>query len=912
MWRSVHRYASRLQHHLTTSQTVRCTGPRHCSQTTQSGVPYETNLSSVGTTENITAPSSADVVIIGGGSVGCSTLYHLAKLGVTNTVLIEKDQLTAGTTWHTAGLVWGLRPSDTEIELLCYMRHLVGDVLEEETGVVPGWINNGGLFVASNKERLDEYKRMGTVGKAFGVESHILSPEETKKLYPLMNCDDIYGTLYSPGDGTIDPAGFCTALTRSATKAGAKVLTSCHVTGIQTGQDDFGIHRVQAVETSGGTIKTPVVINCTGVWAPNIGAMANVAVPLLAMKHAYIVTERIEGIQNMPNVRDHDASIYLKLQGDALSIGGYENNPEFIEKMSNDFAFSLYDLDWDVFSVHIDGHVHRVPVIGETGIKSTVCGPESFTPDHKPLLGEAPELRGFYHGCAFNSSGLMLGGGCGRELAKWVVNGRPDLDMYGYDIRRFSRSLVYDKAWIKERSHEAYAKNYSTVFPYDQPLAGRNKRKDALHQVLLDAGCVYQEALGWERPGYFTPEGKAELKDYDYYGSYGNEAHKDYAYNNRLLDDYTFEFPKHHDVIGKECLAARNAVAVFNMSYFGQFYLTGPDAQATADWIFTNNLDKPVGSTVYTCMCNKAGGTEGDLTVSVIDSMPVSSPLGSDFDGRGFYVAAGGGVAEHVKSHMQTEIQDKRFNCQIVDVTNEMGVISIQGPKSRELLQALATDVDFSNEAFPFSTHKIMTIAGHQVRAIRLTFVGELGWELHVPNDAAVDVYQAVMREGAKHGIANGGYRALDSLSLEKGYRHWHGDLRSDDTPLESGLGFTCKLKMDTPFLGREALEKQKAEGLKRRIACFTADPSLALLGMEVIRRNGEVVSYFRRADHAFALNRGIGYGYVQKPDGSTVTNAYLKEGEYTVERMGEIFPAQIHLKTPFDPSNNRIKGIYE
>lgn len=864
------------------------------------------------TDEPVKIPSSADVVVIGGGSIGCSTLYHLAKLGVTNAVMLEKDQLTAGTTWHTAGLVWRLRPSDTDIELLNYMRHLIRNVLEPETGVVPGWIENGGLFVASNKERLDEYKRMGTIGKAFGVESHVLSPEETKKVYPLMNVSDIYGTLYSPGDGTIDPAGFCTALTRSATRAGAKVMTNCSVTGIQVGEDEFGIKRVQGVETPSGTIKTNTVINCTGVWAPNIGAMAGVAVPLLAMKHAYIVTERIEGIQNMPNVRDHDASVYMKLQGDALSIGGYESNPIFLDKMDNDFAFSLYDLDWDVFSAHIDGNVHRLPIIGETGIKSTVCGPESFTPDHKPLMGEAPELRGFYHGCGFNSSGLMLGGGCGRELARWVVEGRPELDMYGFDIRRFASSLVHDKTWIKERSHEAYAKNYSTVFPHDQPLAGRNKRKDALHQVLLDAGCVYQEALGWERPGYFSPDGVSELLDYDYYGNYGVEANKDYAYNDRLLDDYTFEFPKHHDVLGKECLTTRSKVAVFNMSYFGQFYLTGPDAQAAADWIFTNDVNKPVGSTVYTCMCNKAGGTEGDLTVSIIDPMSKSTPLAPSFDGRGFYVAAGGGVADHVKAHMRTEIQDRKLNCQITDVSNQMGLISVQGPKSRELLEALSPDADFSNDAFPFATHKIVTIAGHEVRAVRLTFVGEMGWELHFPNEAAVDVYKAVMAEGSKHGVTNAGYRAIDSLSLEKGYRHWHGDLRADDTPLESGLGFTCKLKSDVPFLGREALEKQKAEGLTRKIACFTTDPSVALLGMEVIRRNGEIVGYLRRADFAFALNKSLGYGYVKAPEGGKVTNAYLKEGEYTVERMGDVYPAQIHVKSPFDPSNNRVKGIYQ
>ncbi|PIK57278.1 Sarcosine dehydrogenase, mitochondrial [Apostichopus japonicus] len=853
-------------------------GNRALSSKPESGVPYKTLKSDKKTAPKV-IPQEADVVIIGGGSIGCSTLYHLTKLGITNAVLLERDQLTAGTTWHTAGLVWRLRPSDIEVELLNYMRHLVRDVLEEETGVVPGWIENGGLFIASTKERLDEYKRLGTIGKVYGVESYVLSPKETKDLYPLMNVDDLYGTLYSPGDGVIDPAGYCTALSRAATRAGAKVITDCPVTGIQVGVDDFGVKRVQGVETEFGSIKAPIVVNCSGVWSPHIGKMADVSVPLVAMHHAYVVTERIEGIQNMPNVRDHDASVYLKLQGDALSVGGYESNPVFWDDVKNDFAFSLFELDWDIFSQHVEGAVNRVPVIGQTGVKSTVCGPESFTPDHKPLMGESPELRGFYLGCGYNSSGMMLGGGCGKELAHWVVHGRPELDMYSYDIRRFSQGMVRNSRWLKETSHEAYAKNYSMVFPHDEQLAGRNIRKDVLHQILEDAGCHFQTRLGWERPGYFLTTGTAPVKDYDYYGSYDHPQHEMYEYGQRLEDDYSFDFPKHHDLIENECLTCRNGVAAFNMSYFGKYYLTGPDAQRAADWIFSNDVQKPEGSTVYTCILNKAGGVESDLTVSTIAPGDGATSVTPNLTVEAFISQQQASVPNILRliSRLPLKTRGLTVNYKTLQRTFVYSVFKDQREpihlqiaiflSSRDVLQAL-TSSDLSNDSFPFGTSQVVQLAGHTLRAIRLTFVGELGWELHIPKDSTVDVYHAVMKAGAAHGIINAGYRAIDSLSVEKGYRHWHTSLRSNDTALEAGLGFTCKMKTDVPFLGREATAKQKEEGVKNKLACFTIDDHVPLLGLEAIRRNGELVGFLRQGEYGFQIKKSIGYGYVKHPQG--------------------------------------------
>ncbi|XP_064616926.1 sarcosine dehydrogenase, mitochondrial-like [Liolophura sinensis] len=872
-----------------------------------SGVPYEQTLKNTGSEGEATLPSSADVVVIGGGAVGCSTLYHLSKLGM-NAVLVEKDQLTAGTTWHTAGLLWQFRTSDIEIELINYSRHLL-KTLEDETGVNPGWIENGGLFIASNKVRLDEYKRLATLGSLFNIESHVLSPEETKELYPLMNVSDVYGTLYVPGDGTMEPAGYCTALTRGATRNGAKVFTETAVEAITVNEDDFGVKRVKTVHTSRGSIGCDAVVNATGCWAPKIGEMVGVEVPLVPMKHAYVVTERIEGIQNMPNVRDHDASLYLRLQGDALSLGGYEAHPEILDEVANEFAFSLYDLNYDVFGVHIEGAVNRVPAIENTGIKSTVCGPESFTADHKPILGESPDVRGFYYGCGFNSAGMMMSGGWGRELAHWVKNGRPQVDMYSYDIRRFNSKLLGNKKWRVERSHEAYAKNYSIVFMHDQPLAARNHILGAVHQPLLEAGCVYEERHGWERPGWFSPEGPAPILPYDYYGSYDTPVNENNVYKSRVEKDYTFDFPEHHSLIGEEVHACRENVVVIDMSYFGKFFLTGPDAQKLVNWTFSGDMQKGGGSTVYTCMLNDNGGVEADLTVSTVTSGN-GQAHNPEFSGPGFYVAAGGAISTHVRTHIQNVINDKRLKCQIIDNTEKMAVLSIQGPKSRDLLQEL-TGADLSNDSFPFSTNKVLSIGGAEFLALRISFVGELGWELHVPSETAVQVYRTLMDAGAKYGIKNCGYRAMDSMSVEKGYRHWHADLRSTDTPLEAGLAFTCKLKTPIPFKGREAIEKQKQEGIRKKLICLTTEKPLCLSGFETIFRDGILVGNVRQGDYAFTLGKTVAYGYIKCPDGGKVTMDFVRQGNYEIEFMGKKYAAFVHTKSPFDPENKRVKGFY-
>ncbi|CAJ1421916.1 unnamed protein product [Effrenium voratum] len=879
-------------------------------------------------------PSQADVVVIGGGSIGTSTLYHLRKEGV-NAVLLERHQLTAGTTWHSAGMLWRLRPSDADIELNAYSREMCKK-LEEETEIA-SWTENGGLFVGTNAERLAEYKRFAETGKYFGIESHVLSPEEVKKVHPLLRVDDIYGGVWSPGDGTIDPTGICNAYAKAARKIGGGIYENVGVSGIEV--EDYATaggassRRIQAVLTScGQRIETKTIVNACGAWANEVAAMAKVEIPLRAMKHAMVLTEPIAGMHSgLPNVRDHDLSVYLKTQGDSLAIGGYEQNPEFWPDVDPGFAFGLFELDYDTFGQNLAGHMQRCPIIEETGIKSTVCGPESFTPDHKPLMGPHPGLQGLYHACGFNSMGMMLGGGVGRELTKWILTGSPEVDLFSFDCARFHPDSVGDARWVRDRTHESYAKTYAVVFPHDEALAGRGNRKSALYDELLGRGCVYQARHGFERPGWFDASliGSVEVKDYDFYGAYEEGAwrlgetdhpdvprHAEHKYLDLIEGELTFNWPSSHDIVAEECRAAREGVAIFDQSYFGKFFLRGPDADKAVQYLCGADMEgRSVGSVAYTPLCNSRGGVEADLTVTKLNE-----------DGNNYYYfAAGGNTATKDLAWIRKVLQDGGFNARIDDHSGSMTLISVQGPFSRKLLQSL-TEVDMENDAFPFSSGRWLNIAGTKLLSLRLTFVGELGFELHVPSEAAVDVYRAVHAAGAKLSQENGilvrdaGYRAIDSLSAEKNLRHWHADLSNRDTPLEAGIGFTVlsKLKRTGPdapmFLGREALERQRAQGLQRKLVCLVVDDaSVPLHGAESMWRDGECVGYVRSTAFGHTVGRSIAYGYIDCPrTEAKITNKWLEAGVWQIGDKGEKHSATLHLKAPFDPTNSRVKGMYE
>ncbi|XP_014291636.1 sarcosine dehydrogenase, mitochondrial [Halyomorpha halys] len=858
-------------------------------------------------TEIPALPESADVVIIGGGSAGCNTLYQLSKRGV-KAVLLEKAKVTAGETWHSAGLILQMRMSDTEMQLRSATKNLLG-VLQEETGVDPKWVNNGAIYLARSKVRMDEYKRMSTLAKNFNIETHLLSPAETKDLFPLLDTALIQGALYCPSDGVVDPTAFCQALNTAAINGGAEIIENCPVTKIITGKSQFGYKQVEGVQTPFGTIKTKCIVNATGAWAGKLSQMAGLDVPIVPLLHAYVVSSPMQSItRTLPNVKDSDGSIYFRVKGDSLCVGGFEHNPIFLDQLSEDHAFELFELDWKVFDAHMQNAIDLVPQFETAGIKTTVCGTETFTPDLKPLIGEDPRLLGFYHMCGFNASGVVLSGGCGEQLAKWIIHGRPDFHMYRYDIRRFTPEQMVNKAWAKERCHESYVNNYKIIYPHDEPLAGRNLKQDPFYEELLVAGAVYEELQAYERPGWFNPQGYCPIPAYDWYGAYGTPKNLDKRYITLLKGDKTFGFSKHHLVIGSECLACREQVAMMDFSYFCKLYMIGPDTQRAADWLFTADTDVPFDQVVYTCLLNDSAGIEADLTVVPIrpGTGTMANPI---FKGRGMYIVAGGASASQTRAHIMSVIKKKGFKVDITDFSSQVGLLSIQGPASRELLQNLV-DCDLSDANFPYKTSRIIKLAGIEVRAMRTSYVGELGWEIHVPEHACIPVYLALWEVGRNYGLRHAGYRALYSLCSEKGYRLWNSDVRVDDNPVEAGLDYTCRSEGD--YLGKKALDEVLQNGIKKRHVFITVTDSIPLYGMETIWRNGEIVGYLRRGEYGFSLGCSIAQGYVRCPNGENVTTEFIESGDYEVEVLGVRHKAQIHLKSPFDPENKRLQGIYD
>ncbi|KAL5291158.1 SARDH family protein [Megaselia abdita] len=712
------------------------------------------------------------------------------------------------------------------------------------------------------------------------------------------------GALYSPGDGVVDPAMLCTALTRAATARGATVIENCIVNDLVVENNGRNGKKVVGVSTPHGTIKTNTVVNATGVWGRDLIEKHGSSLPLVPMKHSYIVSESIPGVRGLPNIRDHDYSTYFRIQGESICMGGYENNPILLDRVPGDFHFGLYDLDWSVFEAHLIGAVKICPTYGNYGIKTTICGPESFTPDHKPLMGPDMNINGLIHNCGFNSAGMMFGGGCGEQTALWVIDGKPDLPMFQFDLRRFTPEQSRSKEWILQKSHESYAKNYSMVFKHDQPLAGRNYQLDPLQKDMLSYGAVMEEKQGWERPGFFLLDKKVEVPEYDWYGAYGNKRHEESAYEKVLGGDLKYTFTDHHKVIGDEALACRNNAVVFNLSYFCKLFLEGPEAKEAADWIFAGNTNRPSNKTVYTCALNNSGGVECDVTISKLNpgSGQVHDPR---FEGHGYYIVAGGASAYYTYSTILSEIRNKGFNARVRDVTADMGVISIQGQKSRDILQKIV-NLELSNDnVAPNSTH-LVSIKGSQslnARLLRVSFVGELGYELHVPKEYCPDVYKLLMEAGKSDGLRNAGYRALYSLSSEKGYHLWSFDLRPDDTPVEAGLGFTCR--KDGDYKGKSVIEKQKAEGVDRRLVYLTLNDQVPLYGLEGVYRDGKPVSFLRRGEYAYFLGKPLGQAYM-KGDLSEIQN-----GKYQIDVKGKMFDAECHLRSPFDPKGRRVLGEY-
>ncbi len=809
-------------------------------------------------------PDQAQAVIIGGGIVGCSTAYHLARMGYKDTVLLEQAKLTSGSTFHAAGLVGQLRSSANITQLLSYSVDLYRS-LEAETGLATGWKMNGGLRLACNKERWTEVRRQATTAHSFGLEMHLLTPSEAQDLWPPMDVSDVIGAAFMPTDGQANPSDITQSLAKGARMAGAQIFEDTPVSAIEV---DKG--RVCAVITPQGRIACEVLINCAGQWAREVGQLAGVNVPLVSVQHQYLVTMPVADLpRDLPTLRDPDRLIYFKEEVGGLVMGGYEPNPiSWAEAgIPKNFNFSLLDSDWDHFEPLMEQAIERVPVLQEAGVRELVNGPESFTPDGNFILGLAPELDNFFVGAGFNAFGIASGGGAGMALAKWVIDGEPPFEIWPADIRRFGRPH-FDVQWVRKRTLEAYSKHYTMAWPSEEHSSGRPCRRSPLYEQLLAVGACFGEKLGWERPNWFAGEGE------------------------KPVDVYSFERQNWFNAVGREHKAARERVVVLDQSSFAKFLMVGADACRALDWICANQVDRPVGTLIYTQLLNSRGGIECDLTVA---------RLAEDR----FYLVTGTGFATHDFDWIRRNIP-AGLNANIVDVTSAEAVLSVMGPSARSVLEKLTHD-DVSDSAFAFASLREIGVAGVPVKALRITYVGELGWELHVPVEMVAVVYDALMQAGEEFGISNAGYRAIESLRLEKGYRAWGSDIGPDYTPLEAGLGWAVKLRSNRSFLGRDALVAQRDKPLTRRLACFSVDdPQVVLLGRETLYRNGTRAGWLSSAGWGYTLGKNIGYGYVRNPEG--IDDAYLKNGVYELEVATERVPCNIHLKPLYDPGMKKIK----
>ncbi len=809
----------------------------------------------------------AQVVIVGGGVIGTSVAYHLTKLGFNDVVLLEQGQLSSGTTWHAAGLVGQLRASESATRLVQYSTQLYAE-LENETGLSAGYKRCGGVTVARTEDRMIQLRRTAASAEAFNMECELLSPEQALEHYPVMRVDDLVGAIWLPGDGKANPTDLTYALAKGARMRGARIHEKTRVLDILSADD-----RVTGVRTDAGDIEAEVVVNCAGQWAKQIGAMAGVNVPLHSAEHFYVVSERIEGVHpDMPILRDPDGYTYFKEEVGGLVIGGFE--PEAKPWVSPDqipypFEFQLLDEDWEHFEILMNNALLRIPALEATGIKKFYNGPESFTPDNQFILGEAPELGNFYIGAGFNSIGIACAGGAGRALAEWIVNGAPTGDLTGVDVRRFA-PFNGNTRWLHDRVAEVLGLHYEIPWPNREMATARPFRRSPVHHLIEAANANFGSRMGWERANFFAPS------------------------DHEPTIEYTWGMPNWLAWSAAEQSNTRTNVTVFDQTSFSKYVLAGRDAEAALQWLCTADIGVPVGRSVYTGMLNERGTYESDVTVTRTGA-------------EEFLIVSSAATTERDKDHIRANLPPDA-NANLVDVTSAYAVFGVMGPKSRDLLGSL-TSADLSDEAFPFGTSRQIPLGYATVRATRITYVGELGWELYVPAEFAVGVYEDLMSVGAQFGVGRGGYYAIESLRLEKGYRAFGRELTPSENPVEAGLLFACKLKTDIGFLGRQAVEKAKAEGPRRRLVGFKVDDSGAMLwGGELIRRDGVVAGQATSAAWGETTGACVGLAYVRRSDGGVVDADWVKSGSYEVNVGGRLYPISVSLRPLYDPANERIR----
>jgi glycine cleavage system T protein len=816
-------------------------------------------------------PDRARCVIVGGGVGGVSIAYHLAELGYSDVVLVERSQLTSGSTFHSAGLVGQLRGSVSLTKMMMHSVELyrrIGDESEFD----PGWVECGGIRLASSEERMEELRRQAGWAKTFGLPLDLISADEAKEMFPLMATEGVLGAAYLPTDGYLDPSQLTYALADGARKGGARIFTSTRVTGIEV---DSG--RVQAVETDRGRIECEVVVNAGGMYAAEIGRMAGVRVPMIPMSHQYVVTQPVRDRgdgERLPTLRDPDLLVYYREDGDGLVMGGYEreSKPAFMpdgagrfDEIPGDFNGRLLEDEPDRFEEIAENSKVRVPAMKDAKITKLINGPEAFTPDIEFCLGET-EVAGFFVAAGFCAHGLAGAGGVGKVMAEWIAEGEPSLDLWHMDVRRFGahyRSPAYTHARIRE-TYESY---YDIRYPNHERQAGRPLRVSPANPWHREHGAAFGEKSGWERVNWYesnSDRGDESLRPRGWAGMHWSPA------------------------IGAEHLATRETAAIFDESSFAKMEVAGPGAAEFLEGLCDNRVARGIGQITYTQMLNRRGGIECDFTVARLAEDRFSIVTGTAF---------GRHDRSWITSHLPAD-----GSVQVQDVTSAYACFGLWGPKARRILQPLVPQ-DLSNEAFGYMTLQDVTVGNVPVRALRVTYVGELGWELYCPTEYGMGLWRTLWEAGEPHGLIAGGYRAIDSMRVEKGYRVWGADITPDETPYEGGVGFCVKLDKEGGFIGRDALVEAKDQGEQKKIvAVLLDDPRSVALGNEPVRIEDEICGRVTTGGYGYTLGRSIAYAYVPPERAEPGTAA-------EIEIFGRWVEGEIAAEPLFDPKGDRIRG---
>ncbi len=810
-------------------------------------------------------PAKARVVIIGGGVSGCSVAYHLAKLGWTDVVLLERKQLTCGTTWHAAGLIGQLRASQNMTRLAKYSADLYVK-LEAETGIATGMRQNGSITVALTEERKEEIYRQASLARAFNVDVREVTPDEVKELYPHLNVADVKAAVHLPLDGQCDPANIAMALAKGARQNGATIVEGVKVTSVL--KKDGRITGVTCEQNGESfTIETENVVNCAGMWGRELARQSGVTVPLHACEHFYIVTEAIPDLSRLPVLRVPDECTYYKEDAGKMLIGAFElkAKPWGMEGIREDFCFDQLPEDFDHFAPILEMAVNRMPMLETAGIHTFFNGPESFTPDDRYYLGEAPELKGYWVAAGYNSIGIVSSGGAGMALAQWMNDGEPPFDLWEVDIRR-AQPFQKNRSYLKERVSETLGLLYADHFPYRQMATARGVRRSPIHEHLKARGAVFGEVAGWERPNWFARDGQE----------------REYRYSWRRQNWFENQREEH--------LAVRNGVGLFDMTSFGKIRVEGRDALAFLQRLCANEMNVDPGRVVYTQMLNARGGIESDLTVTRLSQ-------------TAFFLVVPGATLQRDLAWLRKHVRDEFVV--ITDVTAAESVLCVMGPRARELMQRVSPN-DFSNEAHPFATAREIEIGMGLARAHRVTYVGELGWELYVSTDQAAHVFETLELAGADVGLKLCGLHTLDSCRIEKAFRHFGHDITDEDHVLEAGLGFAVKPGKGE-FIGREAVLTKRDEGLSRRLVQFRlSDPEPLLFHNEAIVRDGEIVGTITSGNYGHHLGGAIGLGYVACQGES---EADVLASAYEIEIAGTRVRAEASLKPMYDPKAERVRA---